>query len=1100
MKKIIASIASALIGYAASMAAAQPATPPAPPTEPTRIVIECEDMTGVNQKAFGFGKGWQVGRWGKDLYQNMNFGGVWASRLRTAMTDGSSPLPLSPVPLVYSDIEVPAAGTYKVWAKYECPPFFNYAFGISIRPLEANGKLGKVVFNKTYGLIDSPKHFSFNDKLIKGSLYWNWGIDHDAAEGYEVTLPKGRYRVTMSKTENPPPAGGRSVDTILITSDLSEISSPRMARYPLLDELRRANHVYFRFRNLSAQPAKISWNHWNHRYPDFYAPNYRELVKFYDASGKLLEGGKNGDWPDPIAAGGASVWYDLGPTMNVESTSPFTVQALPITAAATAPSLPLGVDIALAPSDKKIVKSFELGAGEEALTFLVQPDLFREEGVQYTKKLIDVYRDATQQLNAEPRLGPIPKQIKLFANTGSPSGSHGAGAGLDATQEFRLALGLNTFSSNIFDKATLDAIAQWRAAHGGMITRSLAQHHSTEVAAVAEQIKKAGIQDYYYYLSYGDEIGLPPVNVNDPAKVAAFQEFVKAEGETPQSLGLANWEQVKPLASLSADVAVQIGVLPAGAPATDANINKLKRLYWYSTRFRNHEGIADFAQKTREFKAALGPDVQTSANLGGMHPFFWMHQAAFIDSFKGGAMSLAWSEDYTYSQPEATRLVADFESAYLRKGASYHDNRTMYYLMPHWPGNSPERLIQNAVMQWGQNIKDFDFFDASPDAWSTENYVAYRGGMPTWKAMRQISGMAGLLEDDLLPARTELAPVAMLLSEASDVWEVEGKGQGAVNPGTVATNISQEERKNIWYALRLAGFRVDLVTEDDVKEGLLKNYKVLYVCGQNLERKAGDVIKQWVTDGGILYATAGAARKDEFDEPATAFDELLGRGAQKSYTRYRGPMRAKLELLFEKPLDRVRLENDGRFVNAFDVLASKETFTPTATAQVLARYDSDKSPAWVKQTTGKGMAYYIGALPAQAFIRKGLPLLPAGKGGDKGTVNHFEPVNFDAVAGDVILRPFQENHLLPDVIVAHRSVVANRLSGPASTVLPLVNLAEDHDGELKQLSITVGGITKAPQRVWSCFYPKGVPFTHNGDQLTITLPSLKSADVIVITR
>jgi len=34
--------------------------------------------------------------------------------------------------------------------------------------------------------------------------------------------------------------------------------------------------------------------------------------------------------------------------------------------------------------------------------------------------------------------------------------------------------------------------------------------------------------------------------------------------------------------------------------------------------------------------------VQTSANLGGMHPFYWMHQAAFIDSFKGNAMSLTY--------------------------------------------------------------------------------------------------------------------------------------------------------------------------------------------------------------------------------------------------------------------------------------------------------------------------------------------------------------------------------------------------------------------------------------------------------------------------
>ena len=62
----------------------------------------------------------------------------------------------------------------------------------------------------------------------------------------------------------------------------------------------------------------------------------------------------------------------------------------------------------------------------------------------------------------------------------------------------------------------------------------------------------------------------------------------------------------------------------------------------------------------------------------------------------------------------------------------------------HWPGNNPEQLVQNAVLEWGQNAKDLDFFWAGPDAWFTENYVAYRGGLPTWRAIRTIASMAGL--------------------------------------------------------------------------------------------------------------------------------------------------------------------------------------------------------------------------------------------------------------------------------------------------------------------------------------------------------------------
>jgi hypothetical protein len=1060
--------------------------------EPTRLVIEAEEMKGVAQNKFGPGKGWQVGRWGTDLYQNMVFGGVWASRLRVAMTDATS----TPAK-AYSDITVPAAGTYKVWAKYEAPPFFNYAFGLRIQSLPDN----KTVFDKTYGLRDSAKHFSFTDKLQKGDLYWTWGIDHDAAEGYQATLKKGRYRVTLYKTANPAPAAPRSVDAILITSDLAEISSPRMPRYPLLDELRRANHVYFRFRNLSQQSGRVAWNHWNHRYPDFYAPSYRELVKFYDASGQQVvpEGGNEkakGDWPQPLAAGAASVWYDLGPTMNVESTSPFTVSLLPEGAKAGASSLPVGVDIALAPDAKKIVKSFQLGADENALNFLVQPDLFRKEGVEYTKKTTEIYADVARALNATPRLGPVPQRLRVFASTGSPAPGVETAKEFDLAQQFRLALGLNAFQSNQTNKEYLDKVTAWRKQAGApIVEHSLAYQHSQEPAKIAEMVKKNDVAKYFYYLSFGDEIGLPSVDVNDKSKVAAFQEYVKAQGETPQTLGVAGWEQVKPLNTLSADVAVKIGVLPEQTPATDATTNKLKRLYWYSTQFRMQQGIADFAQKTQEFKTLLGDDVETTANLGSMHPFFWMQQASFIEAFKHKAMSLAWSEDYTFTQPEASRLVADFEASYLRKGASYHDTPMQFYCMPHWPGNSAENLLQNAVLLWANNVKDLDWFDADPDVWSTENYIAYRGGLPMWRMLRTVSGMAGLIEDDLLPARPVSTPVAMLLSESSDLWELNGNSQNAVEPGSAESNVSQEERKNLWYALRHAGYRVDFVTEDDVKEGLLKNYKVLYVCGQNLQRSAADKLKQWVQNGGVLYATAGAARKDEFDEPLTTLDEVLGRGIAQSYQRYRGPLRAKLELLFLKPLDTVKIG-----AQSLDVLASKETFAAAPGAQVLATYASDGSPAWVQNSFGKGSAFYTGALPGEAFVQKALPVVPMGKGGPESNSSHFEPVNFNATAREMILRPLRDAKLAPDTSTPQRGVVMGRLSSPRSTMVPVVNLAEQHDGVLKNVPITLTGIAQKPAKVWSCFHKDGVPFTYNDGTLTLTLPTLQAADIIVLSN
>lgn len=1054
--------------------------------QPIRIIVEAENMQGVNQKSFGPGKEWQIGRWGYDLYQNMTFGGVWASRLKTAMTDEKD----NPAE-IKTKISVPLDGRYKLWVKYECVPFYNYAFRVK---LIDDSK--KEVFDKVYGLLTSEKHYCFTDKPIRGSLYWQWGIDHDAAEGYIVDLKKGDYTLIVAKTHNPEPAGVRSIDVIMLTSDLSEISSPGYPRYPILDELRKANHVYFRFRNLSEKPIKITWNHWNHRYPDFYSPFYRELVRFYDEKGNLItrQGMKyNGDWPDFIEPGGSSVWYDLGPTMNTESTSPYTFKAI---SDGTIRNPKFAVDIALVPDEKKILKSFEIGPDEEELTILVQPDLDTKEGLAYTKKIVDIFKEITSALNKEKRIGPIPKKIKLFAYTGRVSDS--SKWGFEYEQAFRHSLGLNTLS-DVENGDEARKVIDWWKPKGGLIERSYCYHHSQDIAKVVRFIREKNLEPYFYYLSYGDEIGLPSLNQNDPAIVEEFRKFVQKFGETPQTLGCDSWDNVKPLNSPSTEIAVQIGVVSEKKDAVQIE-QTMKKIYWYSVLFQEELGIREFAEKTRQLKKQLGENIHTSANLGGMHPFYWVHQQSFIEAFKRGAMSLAWSEDYTYCMPEGSALVVDFLASYLRKGASYHDTPMQFYCMPHWPGCPPDLLLKNAVLLWANNVKDLDFFSAGIDGFMTENYIAYRGGLPTFRTIRTISAMAGLIEDYLVPARPEKTPVAMLLSQASDVWELEGKSQWEVKPGSGPTNVFQEERKNIWYCLRKAGYRVDFITENDIKDGLLDNYRVLYMVGQNIERRAAEKIKEWVEKGGIIFATCSAGRRDQFDQELDILNSVLGRGNQISCVKYRGPLRAKLELLMQEPVDRIMLGN-----KASKVLCNKEVFQVDPGAEVIARYCQDGFPAWIRKKSGKGVAYYGGTLPGETYIYEGLQKLPCGKGGENQKFCHFGAGNFeaygcDSVSEELILMPLKQNNILPDTLSHTPGIVTGRLKSEKGIVIPVVNLT--NKALLKNVKIDVKSIGFVPEKVWSCFHTKGMSFKLKKNAsdyvISIILPEIKSADVIII--
>jgi len=1080
--------------------------------DPVRIPIECEDMQGVKVGPQGFTPEWTFGKWGRDLHQNMIFGGVWASRMAAAVTDaGNNPA------AIYQDIDIPRDDRYKIWAKYECPPNFNYPFAIVLERLD-DGKPVRV-FEHTYGLRTAAKHFCFTNDLTTGDLYWAWGIDHDAAEGYEADLKAGRYRVTMTKVPGPAPVGERSVDAILITTKLDKLSAPDYPRYPLLDELRQINHCYFRFTNTAKTPITLEYNHWGHRYEDFYVMQKTELVRFYDANGQMLRDDQGeplvlpgAQWNKPLAPGASSPWIDLGPTMNVESSSPFWAQAKaadangkPLTEQLA--DVPFTMDIALAPGQAGIVKSFAKAADEPMLVVNVQPDLHRQEGRDYTLTSRDVYNLMAKELNAIPRVGPIPSKLRLFGSPGtvypSVGGPNTPGGAIDlqTITDYRIALGLNTYGGAFNNPDYADALsAYYKSKNTALVELSGVYQHTQDIKAL-EKYTDPRMKSRFYYVSFGDEIGLPAIDIKDQAQLAAFRAFAQKRGVKPQDLGFKIWDEVKPLAGYTPAAAVGVGLLPAeGTPALPTGMAALplKRLFWLTHEFVIERGSADFAKKTQEMTALFGPQFKTSANLGGMHPFYWLNQASFIESFRGGAMTLGWSEDYDYGQPEASRLCIEYQAANLRCGAKYHDTPMMFYNMPHFPGNTGRHLVQNAVSLWGQGVKDLDFFSVSPDLFSTENYITARGGIETAAGIRRISGMAGNIEDALLPARTRPAKVAMLLSEASDVWEVCGGGQWDVKPGSTATNAFNEERKAIWYTLRNTGYLVDLVTENDVNEGRLKGYKVLYVCGRNLERRTSAVLQGWVRSGGTLYLTAGAARFDEYDAPLTALDALVGRGTVVKADFYKGPLRAKLELPLLVPKDHVTLTLDKQPL-AYNAFVSEEIFKAAKGAKTLGTFTAGQ-PALVSMKTGKGWGFYTGTLPGQAFLKKAIPLRVMGKGGLDDNFCHFEPQNFDENAAAAILLPVRQAGLQPDVISNYKHIITSILESPQTTVVTMIDLGV-HAPTLVGNGRTLLGLTLRGVRPAKAVYTAmkaGATFQNGKDGVTVLLTDINDADVIVI--
>ncbi len=813
---------------------------------------------------------------------------------------------------------------------------------------------------------------------------------------------------------------------------------------------------------------------------------------------------------DLVKPGEVSEWLDIGPCLNTESASPMTILAEMVDqkgealSASNQPAfIPFSIDIALEPNEKKIIKSFSSGVkgiGRE-ITFLLQPDLNTEEGRQWTMALLDVYDLVSTELAKEPRTAHIPKRMKFFGTTGSPfySDKNLRNVTFDNAMRYRFEIGLNTVFGDYFELKREDYLKQadWYSKRGAsLVLKSAVFHHSTDAEKMANKIMTNGVPEYFYYLSYGDEIGLPAISIKDDVALNKFREHLKAQGLQPKDFGLGDWDAVKPLASFSADVAVKIGVLDESKKDSAELDPALKRLYWHSHTYRIEKGIEDFAQKTKRFRELLGKDVHTTANLGGMHPFYWMHQGSFIQSFRHNAMTIAWSEDYDFLSPETSRLVIEFQAGYLKAGTMKHKQRMMFYCMPHYFGNSPEHLIHNFISEIGQNVKDIDWFMITPDGFSTENYVNPREGLDMFKAMRLASDMAGAVEDWLEEAQPVRARVGLLLSEASDVWELRGRSQNDVRPGSEPTNAFQEERKNTYYILRNAGYRVDLLTEDDLIEGNLKGYRALYVCGENIQRKAANALVEWVKAGGVLYCSAGAARKDEYDEPINLINDVVGRGKQKEYNRYRGPLRGNLELLFLKSLGEVKLE-DG---SVFPALATLEKFDVGSGANVFAKLNGAEAIG-VNKKLGNGMGWYIGTFPGQAWAKKGLPVMPCGRGGPESTIRYpqFEPTDFDMSAANCVLLPLKKVGLEADFIIDKPNIVCNRLEGNKAVVLTVINLGATRKGAVKDVNIACADINGA-KKVWSYYHRKGLVGEAKDNRFNIKLPELGLVDIIVIEK
>lgn len=456
-----------------------------------------------------------------------------------------------------------------------------------------------------------------------------------------------------------------------------------------------------------------------------------------------------------------------------------------------------------------------------------------------------------------------------------------------------------------------------------------------------------------------DEIQTPSFAGVDAEKLNTwFRAYIRSKGETDASMG-------KPIDAIVYPVQeVRAKTLPR-----DADLATRKTMY-YAAKFGQWWTVKALRQTTdlvKESFREVGLTTRTET-LPSDHHFFnaWGAPACGMDAtgldfFEIGhqaAVDIISAEDWmglnhmygpNYTWTGAWAL--GYLTAIYRGGIG---DRTDVDLRALITPSDDKYLRLKAYTSIGQGAKSLFFWTFGPTYIGTENYWSdlrseYDGIAKVTRALAQS-------EDVIAAARPVRDPVALLYSVSHDLWHTD-------DPASFVEN------RLTWVALRQLGIQPDIIREEDVEAGRLEKYKVLYVTGQCLTRKAAAKIDEWVRKGGVVYLSGGAATRDEFYTPfVPAFAKTVWPAdAAAQFVKEQGhSYNERRDLPEIKPLATAKVTADGK---TFDMkvigcrLNLKDGLPANA---LLARYDDGK-PAGASVQYDRGRVIAVGFLPGLGY-------------------------------------------------------------------------------------------------------------------------------------
>jgi len=585
-----------------------------------------------------------------------------------------------------------------------------------------------------------------------------------------------------------------------------------------------------------------------------------------------------------------------------------------------------------------------------------------------------------------------------------------------------------------------------------------------------------------------------------PRCIRGFQEWLKRKGLKPSDFGVEDWSGVRPL-----------NVWDSESDRPWMRDRGLALAAYYTRDFNNHVTAMMFTSLKEAF--ARANEAKRAALARGGEPDSpqvrqpWIHSYALRgNTFLMKGHSLDFFDFYrladnaiVYETSNRGPRIWGWDS-YLcdvqRVVATKMNLARGIYIKPH-RGAPVQRMLSavsrgNTMLYWytyGPDYKKGDSFSQDAEALQLTSKATH---------------LLGAAEDALYGSRWAIpAEVAVVKPETTQRWM-----NLSDNPPHLTA--AWENAKWVYSALQHAHIPVDPIDEIMLAEEDLSQYKIIYVSGSHITKKAAKALAGYVKDGGTLYTSGWGLVRDEANQPLTALQPVLGlQDRQEPEMWYSVSLYGATSIeSYDEPDNRLANVPSGAKIAAGDTI--KDSFTPVVgrevlgpegDTEILARF-ADGTAAMTRHSYGKGQVYVVGFFPGLEYsvsIRR----LDFNMRRDLDTVRRL------AIAAPALeltrpvvnaSDPLVEGVLMKNAGNGKRAVtLANWAYGVAA-------IRQDTSGRrsaivkhlpAEGLKITIRA-TERTKQVVSCMLRQTLKFTESGDNIVVELPRLDEGDVLLL--